>query len=194
MNSLPVGRSRRLALTAVILLGGLAISGCGDTRKALGFDKNKPDEFKIVNRAPLSLPPDYALRPPQPGASRPQEQTVPEQARQVLIGASGTAARPAAPAGVSAGEAALLAKAGATRSDPRIREMVDRDSVTLADADRTFLDRIVFWKKPDPPGTVVDPQAEAQRLRENQALGKPVTDGDTPIIRRRKKGALEGIF
>jgi hypothetical protein len=41
---------------------------------------------------------------------------------------------------------------------------------------------------------VVDPQAEAQRLRENQALGKPVTDGDTPIIRRRKKGALEGIF
>jgi hypothetical protein len=194
MNSLPVGRSRRLALTAAILLGGLAISGCGDTRKALGFDKNKPDEFKIVNRAPLSLPPDYALRPPQPGASRPQEQTVPEQARQVLIGASGTAARPAAPAGVSAGEAALLAKAGATRSDPRIREMVDRDSVTVADADRTFLDRIVFWKKPDPPGTVVDPQAEAQRLRENQALGKPVTDGDTPIIRRRKKGALEGIF
>jgi hypothetical protein len=194
MNSLPVGRSRRLALTAAILLGGLAISGCGDTRKALGFDKNKPDEFKIVNRAPLSLPPDYALRPPQPGASRPQEQTVPEQARQVLIGASGTAARPAAPAGVSAGEAALLAKAGATRSDPRIREMVDRDSLTVADADRTFLDRIVFWKKPDPPGTVVDPQAEAQRLRENQALGKPVTDGDTPIIRRRKKGALEGIF
>src|SRR5688572_27995652 len=194
MNSFPVGRSRRLALTAVTLLGGSAISARGDTRKAWGFDKTTPYEFRLVNRARPSLPPDYALRPPQPGASRPQEQTVPEQARQVLIGASGTAARPAAPAGVSAGEAALLAKAGATRSDPRIREMVDRDSVTLADADRTFLDRIVFWKKPDPPGTVVDPQAEAQRLRENQALGKPVTDGDTPIIRRRKKGALEGIF
>jgi Protein of unknown function (DUF3035) len=72
--------------------------------------------------------------------------------------------------------------------------MVDRESVALAEADRTFLDRIVFWRKPDEPGTVVDPQREAQRLRENQALGRSVTDGDTPIIRRRKKGALEGIF
>jgi hypothetical protein len=193
MNPPSVGRPGRLALPALMLAAGLAMSGCGDTRKAMGFDKSTPDEFRIVNRAPLSLPPDYALRPPQPGAGRPQEQTVPEQARQVLLGASGQP-RPAAPPGASAGEAALLAKVGTTRSDPRIREMVDRDSVAVADADRTFLDRIVFWKKPDPPGTVVDPQAEAQRLRENQALGRPVTDGDTPIIRRRKKGALEGIF
>jgi hypothetical protein len=172
----------------------LALSGCGDARKAMGFEKSTPDEFRIVNRAPLSLPPDYSLRPPQPGAGRPQEQAVPEQARQVLLGAGGVQARPAIPPGASAGEAALLAKVGTTQSDPRIRELVERDSLTLADADRTFLDRIVFWRKPDEPGTVVDPEREAQRLRENQALGRPVTEGDTPIIRRRKKGALEGIF
>jgi hypothetical protein len=194
MNPSKVGRAGRLAVPAIVLLAGLALSGCGDTRKALGFDKAPPDEFKIVNRAPLSLPPDYALRPPQPGATRPQEQGVPEQARQVLLGATAPAARPAASPTASAGESALLAKVGASNTDPRIREMVNRDSVALADADRTFLDRIVFWKKPDPPGTVVDPQAEAQRLRENQALGRPVTEGDTPIIRRRKKGALEDIF
>lgn len=194
MNPSKVGRAGRLAVPAIVVLAGLALSGCGDTRKALGFDKAPPDEFKIVNRAPLSLPPDYALRPPQPGATRPQEQTVPEQARQVLLGATAPATRPAASPTASAGESALLAKVGASNTDPRIREMVNRDSVALADADRTFLDRIVFWKKPDAPGTVVDPQAEAQRLRENQALGRPVTEGDTPIIRRRKKGALEDIF
>jgi Protein of unknown function (DUF3035) len=194
MNPSIVGRPGRWAFAAIMLAGSLALSACGDARKALGYEKSTPDEFKIVNRAPLSLPPDYALRPPQPGASRPQEQAVPEQARQVLLGASGAQSRPAAPPGASAGEAALLAKVGTTVSDPRIRELVNRDSVTLADADRTFLDRIVFWRKPDEPGTVVDPQAEAQRLRENQALGRPVTEGDTPIIRRRKKGALEGIF
>jgi hypothetical protein len=173
-------------------LVGLALSGCGDARKALGYDKAPPDEFRIVTRAPLSLPPDYALRPPQPGASRPQEQSSPEQARQALLGA--TAPRPAAPAGASAGEAALLAKVGTPRSDPRIRELVDRESTALADADRSFFDRLVFWQKPPEPGSVVDPQREAQRLRENQALGRTVTDGDTPTIRRRKKGALEGIF
>src|SRR5687767_10455914 len=99
MNPPSVGRPGRLALSAIMLVAGLAASGCDNARKAMGFDKNTPDEFKIVNRAPLSLPPDYALRPPQPGASRPQEQTVPEQARQALIGSSGTPARPAAPPG-----------------------------------------------------------------------------------------------
>lgn len=184
--------SRRGAALVVLMVAGLAVSACGDTRKALGFDKAPPDEFRIVNRAPLSLPPDYALRPPAPGASRPQEQTSPDQARQVVFGS--TQARPAVPAGASASEAAFLAKVGAPRSDPRIRETVDRESAALADADRTFLDRIVFWRKPEDPGTVVDPQREAQRLRENQALGRSPSDGDTPIIRRRQKGALEGIF
>src|SRR4051794_23886353 len=92
------------------LLAGLAMSGCSDTRKALGYDKAPPDEFRIVSRAPLSLPPDYALRPPQPGAGRPQEQSTQEQARQVLLG--NTAPRQTIPPGASAGEAALLGKVG----------------------------------------------------------------------------------
>lgn len=184
---------RGIVLSAMLLAAGVTLSACGDTRKALGFDKAPPDEFRIVSRAPLSLPPDYALRPPTPGASRPQEQTTTEQARQAVIGA---AAQPRAtvPEGASASEAALLTKVGAPRSDPRIRETVDRESAALIDADRTFLDRIVFWRKPDAPGTVVDPEREAQRLRENQALGRSASEGDTPIIRRRRKGALEGIF
>jgi hypothetical protein len=187
------GRRAPFALAPCLaLLAGLALSGCGDARKALGYDKAPPDEFRVMTRAPLSLPPDYALRPPTPGAARPQDQSSPEQARQALLGAA--APRPAAPAGASPGEAALLAKVGTPRTDPRIRELVDRESTAIADADRTFFDRLVFWQKPPEPGTVVDPQREAQRLRENQALGRTVTDGDTPTIRRRKKGALEGIF
>ena len=52
----------------------------------------------------------------------------------------------------------------------------------------------MFWRTPEPYGTVVDPAAEAKRLQENQALGKPVTEGQTPIITTRRKGLLEGIF
>jgi hypothetical protein len=191
---LSIAGSRGTAALApcLALLAGLALSACSDTRKALGYDKAPPDEFRIVSRAPLSLPPDYALRPPQPGASRPQEQSSQEQARQAILGNAG--ARQSIPPGASAGEAALLTKVGTPRTDPRIRELVDRESTAIADADRTFFDRLVFWQKAPEPGAVVDPQREAQRLRENQALGRPVTDGDTPTIRRRKKGALEGIF
>jgi hypothetical protein len=176
-------RSPRMLAPCLALMIAFGLGGCSDARKALGYDKAPPDEFRIVSRAPLSLPPD---------ASRPQEQSSQQAARQALLG--NTAARPVAPEGASPGEAALLARVGAPRTDPRIRELVDRESSALAEADRTFFDRLVFWRKEDEPGMVVDPQREAQRLRENQALGRSVTDGETPTIRRRKKGALEGIF
>jgi len=43
-----------------------------------------PDEFAVESRAPLTMPPDFNLRPPQPGALGPQEKTSDQQARQVI--------------------------------------------------------------------------------------------------------------
>jgi hypothetical protein len=94
----------------------------------------------------------------------------------------------------SPGETALLAHAGAGRADPTIREAVDRESTQLVEADQTLLDKLIFWRKPEEPGTVVDPQREQQRIRENAALGRPASEGDTPSIKRRKRAPLEGLF
>jgi len=186
---------RPLAL-ASLCVAALALGGCGDTRRALGIEKATPDEFRIVTRAPLSLPPDYSLRPPQPGAPRPQERASADQARATVIG-TGAAAPVGGIAGggnVTPGETALLAKAGSERTDPNIREKVNVEAVQQAEADRYLLDRLLFWRKQDQPGTVVDPTLESQRLRENQALGRPVTTGETPTIQRRRRAPLEGIF
>ena len=61
-----------------------------------------------------------------------------------------------------------------------------------------FLEHLMFkGTETVPPGAdrVVDPTKESQRIRETQALGRPITEGQTPIIeRRKKKGLLEGIF
>ena len=94
-------------LLAVLIVLGTA--GCGDTRKALGFEKNPPDEFQVISRAPLSMPPDFALRPPDPGAPRPQEQSPREQAQTVVFGSGGTTTYTG---DGSPGEAALLQQAG----------------------------------------------------------------------------------
>jgi hypothetical protein len=157
-----------------------------------------------MSRAPLSIPPDFGLRPPTPGAPRPQEGTTTDQARNAVTGGRTpqrtTGAGPAASApvqrqgGTSSGEQALLSRAGADRIDPAIRSTVDREARATAEADRSFTDRLIFWRAPDPPGSVVDPQREQQRIRENQALGRAPTDGDTPVIRRRQRGFLEGLF
>jgi DUF3035 family protein len=62
----------------------LMTSGCADFRQALGMDRVGPDEFAVESRAPLTIPPEFNLRPPQPGAPRPQEVTAAERARRVV--------------------------------------------------------------------------------------------------------------
>ena len=59
--------------------------------------------------------------------------------------------------------------------------------------ERGVVERLAFWRDRPPAGIVVDPQKEAQRLRENQALGRSVTEGETAVIRRRRRGLFEGL-
>lgn len=177
-----------------LIAAGIALVGCEQTRNILGVTKKVPDEFAVVTRAPLSMPPDYGLRPPAPGQLRPQELAPREAARSILLNNAG--AKPAAPppGKFTAGEAAILARAGALNADPMIRRTVNRESTVLAQADKTFFDKIVFWQKQMPPGTVVDPEKESRRLREVQALGEAPNVGEVPTIKRKRKGMLEGIF
>lgn len=62
----------------------LALPGCSGLRTALGMERVGPDEFAVEARAPLLIPPDFDLRPPTPGASRPNEVTAAERARRVI--------------------------------------------------------------------------------------------------------------
>ncbi|MFZ3236179.1 MAG: DUF3035 domain-containing protein, partial [Stellaceae bacterium] len=50
----------------------------------VGLDQPMPDEFAVESRAPLTIPPDFSLRPPDPGAPRPQEKSAEQQAEQVI--------------------------------------------------------------------------------------------------------------
>ena len=50
----------RTAMAALMICGaGLALGGCSDFRKAIGEEKSSPDEFEVVVRPPLSLPPSF---------------------------------------------------------------------------------------------------------------------------------------
>lgn len=185
---------RTLLAASVAVVAAIALSGCTDARRALGFEKAPPDEFQVVERAPLSMPPEFSLRPPAPGAVRPQEGNTRDQARQALAGR--TTGTPVSAQGRSTGDVALLKKAGAEQIQPDIRVLVNKETQSIAEMDKSFTDKLVFWRKPDGigAGEQLDAGKEAQRLRENQALGRAVGDGDSPRIARRKKGMLEGIF
>src|SRR5215470_10603885 len=63
-----------------------AVRGCCYVRSSPGSRRGPPlpDEFAVESRAPLTIPPDFDLRPPQPGASRPQEKSSDQQAKQTI--------------------------------------------------------------------------------------------------------------
>lgn len=203
--SRPTVTGRRHPAQLALLLLPLVLAGCDTAREALGLNKKAPDEFAVVTKAPLVLPPEFGLRPPEPGAPRPQEVSARERAQSALGGrGTGEAAgqlSPLARAGTaqnvqrSAGETVLLQQARAANPDPDIRRKVNDEFTQLAERDRRLVDRLVFWQKPqEPAGTVVDAEKEAQRLRQNAAQGKSVTSGDVPTVKRRERGVLEGIF
>ena len=76
------------AMTFRLLVAGslmLALAACGGFREQLGLTKQSPDEFRVVSRAPLTVPPDFSLRPPEPGAPRPQEGTSAQQAERAVL-------------------------------------------------------------------------------------------------------------
>lgn len=147
------------------LLATVMLAGCSNAKEQLGLTRSAPDEFAVVKRAPLEMPPDYGLRPPVPGAPRPQEQNVGEQARETVFG-SDQGTRQAAPA---SGEAALLQEAGAYETDPNIRRVVDRESGIEDNSRKPVAERLFGIKRPgskDP--NLIDPKKEAARLKEKQ--------------------------
>ena len=183
----------------VLCIGAAAlVGGCTEVRKVFSRTKSPPDEFAVYSRAPLSMPPDYGLRPPAPGQTRPQ-QVVPRNQAETAIrggqkGGAGAKGAPGNQPAVSSGTQALLRATGANQADPDIRTLVNRESSSLVEGDVTLADRILFWKKSGETekGSVVDPAKEAKRIRENQALGRSLTEGDTPTIERER--GVKGLF
>ncbi len=169
----------------------LTLAGCGDVERTFGLVRDSPDEFTVETRAPLSMPPDFALRAPQPGAARPQEVTSQAAAEAAL--APDTALRGTPTDGPNSdGQQALVAAAGpAAPAD--IRQRVNAEA-SLDHPPQSLSDRLMFWQSSAPPGTVLDPARESQRLRTNAALGQPATTGDTPTVQDKPKSGFLGIF
>jgi hypothetical protein len=94
----------------VCVVTGMLVSACSNWKQTLGIEPTSPDEFAIESRAPLTLPPDFDLRPPQPGAPRPQETSVTSRAQGVIDNAG-----PGSPGQQASG---TLHYAGTNLADP----------------------------------------------------------------------------
>jgi len=81
--------TRHIAMSSALpvtlcLTAGVVLSGCTNFKRAVGIEQVSPDEFAVESRAPLTMPPDFDLRPPKPGEPRPQETPAAQTARQAI--------------------------------------------------------------------------------------------------------------
>ena len=118
---------RKFLLVAGAVALTASLSACGKN----GYDRARPDEFAVARQAPLVIPPDFSLVPPQPGAARPQDGTAGNQALDAMFG--GSAAR-------SAGESATLDAAGRTSADQSARTSVGSPGTNVVDKGTTTRD------------------------------------------------------
>ena len=153
-----------------MLLGfaSVTLSACSDFRRAIGTEKSSPDEFAVVVRAPLSLPPDFTLRPSGPddetAAAAPLATEVAEsifgQQRQTLTGYD---------------ELFSLSSI-----EPDVRTLVDEETAGIR-FERRLPIQVLFGGLAD-VGPVLNQIEEDARLRRNRAENAPLNAGATPAI------------
>lgn len=173
-----MNKNAGLSLLSLMLIAS-PLSGCSNVKSSLGLEKESPDEFAVITRAPLEMPSSLALPPPNLGAPRPQEQTMVEQAKESVFGKSKTKQNTSSPA-----EMALLEKAGTQNIEADIRKTVDKESSNLQNRNKPAMEKLLNVAIGDktPSATVVDAKKEFERIQTNKKQGKKITDGKTPVI------------
>jgi hypothetical protein len=183
-----------------VVVALLSISACsGSAKDKLGLRRSAPDEFRVISNAPLSVPPDFALRPL--GAEDNTAKIAADESATKKILEDKPAKKPAksvavANNGATKGEGAFLNKAGADEADPQIKEVLQKEEEEQAalEKEKGFLDKLTAHsaKKNDP--SIVNASGEKERIAKNLEDGKAVTEGETPTVTASKKGIFQNIF
>jgi hypothetical protein len=149
---------RSNAWMCLVAIGAaLALGGCSSgAPQPLGMTQGSPDDRMAVAHAPLTVPPDYNVRPPEPGAASPQGGTAAGQAQMPLSADNGGTASAtgdtASGQAQSPGEVALLQNAGAAGIDPGIRDQIDTESSAHVERDPDLISRLVLSGTVEPEG------------------------------------------
>ena len=157
---------------------------------ALGLSKRSPDEFAIVTQAPLVLPPDFNLRPPVPGARGANQSEAEMIASRALVGD-----KKAFTPGMSSGERAIVAAAGAQYADPLIRQVVDQEYAELSRRSEQFSNSLIFGDKAVAPDKPIDARVEADRISsENEGVKTGAPPDQDPAVIKKEDGGFGDLF
>lgn len=193
---------------SVLIVSGAfsLLAACdGGVGESLGIERQAPDEFSVISRPPLSLPPEFNLRPPAEGDDTVIGNLAPanKQAEALVRGENvsiynvpgdaeeGSAVTLTKP--TTEGEAVFLQKAGIAQSNPGIREVIRTERPrSLSQAKEAGWSDYFWWN--DENEQVVVAKEEAERIKKNTEEGNPITEGETPMEKGRDTGFFGRVF
>ncbi len=134
--------SRAIPLCSLALLLGLG--ACQAFRDSAGLTKAPPDEFAVVTKAPLVVPPDFNLRPPSLGAAPLNQEDPGNAAQDALFNTADPQTVANRMSGnFSPAEKLLLANAGVQNANPTIRGELQSDAPGRQGADGQFVNKLL---------------------------------------------------
>ena len=177
---------------SLLFLCGACVIGttaCSSLRQDLGLGRNPPDEFAVIDRQPLSMPPDYTIRPPRTWADRGTAFNSEKNAHDALFGPAPSKAN------VSESERALIIASGADAVQPNIRDIVNQESAQKVSASPHLVRQLLSFADDEEElklenTTAVDPIKEKERIADAKEKDLPINTGSTPVIYKSQGGFL----
>ncbi|PIR39048.1 MAG: hypothetical protein COV35_05055 [Alphaproteobacteria bacterium CG11_big_fil_rev_8_21_14_0_20_39_49] len=198
--------NKTLAKGFILITSLSFITSCsGSVRDTLGMRRAAPNEFRVVSNPPLSVPPEFSIRPPVPEDTyREVIKSKTEDARAVFF-ENASADLKTKSDKQTAGEEAFGSLFNATGANPEIKSLLHKEFIEAAkkEEEKSFLEQKIFSKIPSFSGnkeknteSVVDAKSEKDRIVETKKIGEKVTGDETPSVesKNEERGILNRIL
>ena len=157
----------------------LALGGCSSFDQLNGESKSSPDEFQVVVRPPLTLPPSFSFTPEQQAAEEDAQNAEKTQAASSAVDTADEAITGTARADASGFDALF----GTAERVAGIREIINAETYGIQ-RDRRVAVEVLFGGTPN-VGPILNAEEEAIRIRkatsDNQSLDASPTPATDPI-------------
>lgn len=167
---------------AILLACLFTVAGCSgsDVKESLGLKKYAPDEFMVVSRPALTIPPSYTLV--KPGEKKVYGKSIKvNEAKTILLGNANNYR-----SYISNSEKSLLKNAKTSKNNRDIRKIIDEEySEYLADKKEnkeSFLSSLNPFNNDNEQ--ILDAKKERERILKNEREGKSILKGKSESVKK----------
>lgn len=175
-------------LTCIILL----LNGCGGVKEKIGIIQKAPDEFQVYESKPLSVPPNFELRPPAEG-----EILTNESDQNIIFTDENNIDE-----NLTLNDEILLIAVGEKKIEQNIRKIINKEN-SIQEVDKSLLDKIInfepiFEVEEDKKYETLNAEEEKKRIEdlksEIQSIETNLEDTENNNVTDEEKSFLDEIF